>query len=386
MQPATVLVSIGTRPEAVKLAPLVHELKRRDGVRVRVLATAQHRELLDQTLRFFGVEVDIDLDLMRENQGLADLTGRMISKVDAVLTEEKPDFVFAQGDTTTVMVTGLACYYRKIPMGHVEAGLRTGDKYGPFPEEVNRKLVGALADIHFAPTELARNNLLAEGVSADRVYVTGNTVVDALLWAENRLAHSPVGDPFLDEQLAVIPSAIRDATECKLLLVTGHRRESFGPDFEAICTALLQIVEQNKDVHLAYPVHLNPNVREPVYRILGGKDRIHLFEPPPYFGFVWLLSRSHLILTDSGGIQEEAPSLDKPVLVTRRVTERPEGVEAGCARLVGVDTDTIVSATEALLTDPAEYERMSSAINPYGDGTASAKTADALEEWLASNG
>jgi UDP-N-acetylglucosamine 2-epimerase (non-hydrolysing) len=323
---------------------------------------------------------------MQPGQDLAGLTARLVQDLAPVIEEANPDIVLVQGDTSSALIGALSAYYGRVPVGHVEAGLRTGDMYSPFPEEGNRKLVGALADIHFAPTELARNNLLAEGVSADRVYVTGNTVVDALLWAENRLAHSPVGDPFLDEQLAVIPSAVRDATECKLLLVTGHRRESFGPDFEAICTALLQIVEQNKDVQLAYPVHLNPNVREPVYRILGGKDRIHLFEPPPYFGFVWLLSRSHLILTDSGGIQEEAPSLDKPVLVTRRVTERPEGVEAGCARLVGVDTDTIVSATEALLTDPAEYERMSSAINPYGDGTASAKTADALEEWLASNG
>jgi UDP-N-acetylglucosamine 2-epimerase (non-hydrolysing) len=381
-----VLFVFGTRPEAIKLAPLIFEVQKRPDLEALICVTGQHREMLDQVLTGFGIEPRWDLNLMQPGQDLAGLTARLVQDLAPVIEEANPDIVLVQGDTSSALIGALSAYYGRVPVGHVEAGLRTGDMYSPFPEEGNRKLVGALADIHFAPTELARNNLLAEGVSDDRVYVTGNTVVDALLWAENRLAHSPVGDPFLDEQLAVIPSAVRDATECKLLLVTGHRRESFGPDFEAICTALLQIVEQNKDVQIAYPVHLNPNVREPVYRILGGKDRIHLFEPPPYFGFVWLLSRSHLILTDSGGIQEEAPSLDKPVLVTRRVTERPEGVEAGCARLVGVDTDTIVSATEALLTDPAEYERMSSAINPYGDGTASAKTADAIEEWLASNG
>jgi UDP-N-acetylglucosamine 2-epimerase (non-hydrolysing) len=302
------------------------------------------------------------------------------------MDEARPDIVLVQGDTSTAFVGALSAYYGQIPVGHVEAGLRTGDKYSPFPEELNRKLVGTLADIHFAPTNGARDNLLAEGIPGDRIHVTGNTVVDALLWAENRLATTPQGDPFLEEQLAAIPPAVRDADGSNLILVTGHRRESFGPDFEAICTALLRIVERNEDIQLAYPVHLNPNVREPVYRILGGAERVHLFEPPPYFGFVWLLSRSHIVLTDSGGVQEEAPSLNKPVLVTRRVTERPEGIAAGCARLVGVDIDTIVSTTEALLNDPAEYEQMSSAMNPYGDGNASAKTADALERWLASNG
>jgi UDP-N-acetylglucosamine 2-epimerase (non-hydrolysing) len=302
------------------------------------------------------------------------------------MDEAKPDIVLVQGDTSTALVGALSAYYGQIPVGHVEAGLRTGDKYSPFPEELNRKLVGTLADIHFAPTNGARDNLLAEGIPGNRIHVTGNTVVDALLWAENRLATTPPGDPFLEGQLAAIPPAVRDADGSKLILVTGHRRESFGPDFEAICTALLRIVERNEDIQLAYPVHLNPNVREPVYRILGDAKRVHLFEPPPYFGFVWLLSRSHIILTDSGGVQEEAPSLNKPVLVTRRVTERPEGIAAGCARLVGVDIDTIVSTTEALLNDPTEYEQMSSAMNPYGDGNASAKTADAVERWLASNG
>jgi len=381
-----VLFVFGTRPEAIKLAPLIFEVQKRSDLEALICVTGQHREMLDQVLTGFGILPRWDLNLMQPRQDLTGLTARLIQGLAPVIEEAKPDIVLVQGDTSSALIGALSAYYGRVPVGHVEAGLRTGDMYSPFPEEGNRKLIGALADIHFAPTELARNNLLAEGIPADRVHVTGNTVVDALLWAENRLANSPVGDSFLQDQLAAIPPAVRDATDGRLILVTGHRRESFGPDFESICTALLQIVEQHKDVQLAYPVHLNPNVREPVYRILGGKDRIHLFEPPPYFGFVWLLSRSHVILTDSGGVQEEAPSLDKPVLVTRRVTERPEGVEAGCARLVGVDTDTIVSTTEALLNDPAEYERMSSAINPYGDGTASAKTTDALEEWLASNG
>jgi UDP-N-acetylglucosamine 2-epimerase (non-hydrolysing) len=381
-----VLFVFGTRPEAIKLAPLIFEVQKRSDLEALICVTGQHREMLDQVLTGFGILPRWDLNLMQPGQDLTGLTARLIQGLAPVIEEAKPDIVLVQGDTSSALIGALSAYYGRVPVGHVEAGLRTGDMYSPFPEEGNRKLIGALADIHFAPTELARNNLLAEGIPADRVHVTGNTVVDALLWAENRLANSPVGDPFLQDQLAAIPPAVRDATDGRLILVTGHRRESFGPDFESICTALLQIVEQHKDVQLAYPVHLNPNVREPVYRILGGKDRIHLFEPPPYFGFVWLLSRSHVILTDSGGVQEEAPSLDKPVLVTRRVTERPEGVEAGCARLVGVDTDTIVSTTEALLNDPAEYERMSSAINPYGDGNASTKTTDALEEWLASNG
>jgi UDP-N-acetylglucosamine 2-epimerase (non-hydrolysing) len=381
-----VLFVFGTRPEAIKLAPLIFEVQKRSDLEALICVTGQHREMLDQVLTGFGILPRWDLNLMQPGQDLTGLTARLIQGLAPVIEEAKPDIVLVQGDTSSALIGALSAYYGRVPVGHVEAGLRTGDMYSPFPEEGNRKLIGALADIHFASTELARNNLLAEGIPADRVHVTGNTVVDALLWAENRLANSPVGDPFLQDQLAAIPPAVRDATDGRLILVTGHRRESFGPDFESICTALLQIVEQHKDVQLAYPVHLNPNVREPVYRILGGKDRIHLFEPPPYFGFVWLLSRSHVILTDSGGVQEEAPSLDKPVLVTRRVTERPEGVEAGCARLVGVDTDTIVSTTEALLNDPAEYERMSSAINPYGDGNASAKTTDALEEWLASNG
>ena len=381
-----VLFVFGTRPEAIKLAPLIFELRNRPGLEALICVTGQHREMLDQVLSGFGLEPGWDLKVMRAGQDLAALTARLVTGLAPVMEEAKPDVVLVQGDTSTALIGALSAYYNEIPVGHVEAGLRTGQKYSPFPEEVNRKLVGTLADLHFAPTEGARANLLAEGVPGDRIHVTGNTVVDALLWAVKRLEATPPDDPFLEEQIAAIPAEVRDDSNSKLILVTGHRRESFGPDFEAICTALVRIVERNKDIRLAYPVHFNPKVREPVYRILDGIERIHLFEPPPYFGFVWLLSRAHLIITDSGGVQEEAPSLGKPLLVTRRVTERPEGVEAGCAQLVGVDTETIISATESLLNDPAEYERMSSADNPYGDGTASARTADALEEWLTSNG
>jgi len=381
-----VLFVFGTRPEAIKLAPLIFEVSARPNLEALVCVTGQHREMLDQVLSVFQLKPDWDLNLMREGQDLSGLTSRLFRDLAPVMESAQPDIVLVQGDTTSALTGALSAYYSRIPVGHVEAGLRTGQKYSPFPEEVNRKLVGSIADIHFAPTELAMSNLIAEGVSRGDIHVTGNTVIDALLWAENRLQTAPPGDSLIESQMDAIPEAIRNNADGRLILVTGHRRESFGPDFEAICEALLKVVERNKDVRLAYPVHLNPNVREPVNRILGDIDRIHLFEPPPYLGFVWLLSRSHLILTDSGGVQEEAPSLNKPVLVMRRVTERPEGIKAGCARLVGVDPEEIVSTTELLLNNPVEYERMSSAINPYGDGTSAAQTADAIEEWVAKHG
>jgi len=380
------LFVFGTRPEAIKLAPLIFEVSARPNLEALVCVTGQHREMLDQVLSVFQLKPDWDLNLMREGQDLSGLTSRLFRDLAPVMESAQPDIVLVQGDTTSALTGALSAYYSRIPVGHVEAGLRTGQKYSPFPEEVNRKLVGSIADIHFAPTELAMSNLIAEGVSRGDIHVTGNTVIDALLWAENRLQTAPPGDSLIESQMDAIPEAIRNNADGRLILVTGHRRESFGPDFEAICEALLKVVERNKDVRLAYPVHLNPNVREPVNRILGDIDRIHLFEPPPYLGFVWLLSRSHLILTDSGGVQEEAPSLNKPVLVMRRVTERPEGIKAGCARLVGVDPEEIVSTTELLLNNPVEYERMSSAINPYGDGTSAAQTADAIEEWVAKHG
>ena len=364
-----VLVSIGTRPEAVKLAPLVHELAGRSGVTVRVLATAQHRELLDQILEFFSIQADIDLDLMRENQGLADLTARMTTAVDAVLAEEQPDFVFAQGDTTTVMVTGLCCYYRKIPFGHVEAGLRTGQKFFPYPEEMNRSLDGRLADLHFAPTTQSRDNLLAEGIDTSAIHVTGNTVIDALQWSVERTD----------------TSEFSTAEGRRLVLVTAHRRENFGQPFEEICAALRQLAER-PDVELLYPVHPNPNVREVVNRELSGHPHIHLVDPLDYPRFVAAMRAAYLILTDSGGVQEEAPTLGKPILVLRDETERPEGVEAGTALLVGPHRDRIVAEANRLLDDKAAYDAMAQASNPYGDGASSARIADAVENWLKPTG
>ena len=380
------LFVFGTRPEAIKLAPLIRETRRRSGFEVVVCVTGQHREMLDQVLDVFGIVPDVDLQVMRPDQTLFDITADVLRGLEGVLHRFSPDLVIVQGDTTTALAGALAAYYARTPVAHVEAGLRTGDKYSPYPEEMNRALVDVLSDVHLAPTEHARCNLLQAGIESDRIHVTGNTVIDALLWARDRIEASGSADAAIGEQLSRIPRGLREriAEDAgrRLIVVTGHRRESFGPDFEAICHALRLIAERNPEVELAYAVHLNPAVRTPVYRILDGVDRVHLFDPPPYLAFVWLLTRCRFVLTDSGGIQEEAPSLGKPLLVMRRVTERPEGVEAGCARVVGVGTDDILSAAERLLHDEEEYARMSNVANPYGDGTASAQTADILWEWL----
>lgn len=359
---ARILVSIGTRPEAIKLAPVVHELRRRPGeFDVRILATAQHRGLLDQILEHFEITPDVDLDLMRADQSLADLTSRMITAVDRVLDVERPDLVVAQGDTTTVMVSGLCSFYRDIPFAHVEAGLRTGNKRGPYPEELNRSIVGRLATLHFAPTDRAREQLMREGVPADAVDVTGNTVIDALQWTAERVGAPP---------FAVDPSR-------KLVLVTAHRRENFGAPFEEVCRGVLGLAERD-DVDVVFPVHPNPRVAEPAHAMLGGHPRIRLLEPLGYSDFVAAMRAAHLILTDSGGVQEEAPSLGKPVLVLRRETERPEGVEAGVARLVGPDSGAILDVGMTLLDNPAAYAAMAKVANPYGDGHAAARICDRL--------
>ncbi len=366
-----ILLIFGTRPEAIKMAPLVRELAGRPGVEVVTCVTAQHRQMLDQVLEWFQITPDYDLDLMQPDQTLAGLTARALEGVARVLAEVNPDVVLVQGDTTTAMTSALGAFYQRIPVGHVEAGLRTRDIYSPFPEEVNRHLIGVVATFHFAPTETARKALLREGVADDSIVVTGNTVIDALQWTVAQPYHLDLGVPL-------------DRPGERLILVTAHRRESFGPDFEAICTALRQIVADTPDVRLIYPVHLNPNVQAPVQRILGGLDRIHLIEPIPYPAAAHLMVRSTLVLTDSGGIQEEAPALGKPVLVMRRTTERPEAVEAGTARLVGTDTATIVAAARELLTNPAAYAAMANAVSPYGDGHAAARIADTLLAALAS--
>ena len=381
---STVLVIFGTRPEAIKMAPLVRELERQNRLKVSICVTGQHREMLDQVLDAFELKPEFDLDLMRADQNLSDVTSGTLKGVGEVIDQVRPAMVVVQGDTTTAMAGALAAYYAQTPIAHVEAGLRTGQKYSPFPEEMNRAIIDVMADLQFPPTETARGNLLRSGVSEESITVTGNTAIDAVLLMERRTHELTPGSPLLDG----IPGDLADTVsnpdpDRRLVLVTGHRRESFGDDLVSICNALLEIVQKHEDVEIAYPVHLNPKVRESVFRILGDRDRIRLFEPPAYPAFVWLLKRAHMVITDSGGIQEEAPALGIPVLVTRRVTERPEAVEAGCAELVGVETEGIVEAADRLLDDPEHHTRMSTAPNPFGDGRASELIANKMAEWLS---
>lgn len=366
-----ILLVFGTRPEAIKMAPLALELKKRPELEVQVCVTAQHREMLDQVLNLFELTPEYDLDLMQPGQDLYDITSRALLGLKDVLAEAKPDLVLVHGDTTTTFSASLAAFYQKIPVGHVEAGLRTGDIYSPWPEEINRKLTGALTQLHFAPTEKSQQNLLAENISQDNIFVTGNSVIDALLQVVEIIETNSELNQKLQSQFEFIdPSK-------KLILVTGHRRESFGGGFERICQALKSLAQRD-DVQVIYPVHLNPNVKEPVDRILADVDNVHLIAPLDYLPFVYLMSRSYLILTDSGGVQEEAPSLGKPVLVMRDTTERPEAIQAGTVKLVGTDLDYIVEQAIKLLDDPKEYKTMSVAHNPYGDGKACARIADII--------
>lgn len=367
-----VLAIVGTRPEAIKLAPVIMELKRWPDCFVsKVCATAQHREMLDQVLTLFGIHPDHDLDIMAPDQSLAEVTARAVEGLDLVIAKEQPDVVLVQGDTTSAFCGALAAYYHQVRVGHVEAGLRTNNKYAPFPEEINRRLVAQLADYHFAPTERARENLLSDGVADSSVFVTGNTVIDALLWMRDRVREVR---PSLPEGLA------ESVDRRQMVLVTGHRRESFGEGFENICHAIREVAEAVSDVVFVYPVHLNPNVREPVNRILGGHERIHLVEPLAYAPFVWLMDHSTIVLTDSGGVQEEAPSLGKPVLVMRETTERPEGINAGNARLVGIQQERIVSELVQLLLHPEQRAAMGTVRNPYGDGKAAARIVKILAQ------
>lgn len=366
-----ILLVFGTRPEAIKMAPLALELKKRPELEVQVCVTAQHREMLDQVLNLFELTPEYDLDLMQPGQDLYDITSRALLGLKDVLAKAKPDLVLVHGDTTTTFSASLAAFYQKIPVGHVEAGLRTGDIYSPWPEEINRKLTGALTQLHFAPTEKSQQNLLAENISQDNIFVTGNSVIDALLQVVEIIETNSELNQKLQSQFEFIdPSK-------KLILVTGHRRESFGGGFERICQALKSLAQRD-DVQVIYPVHLNPNVKEPVDRILADVDNVHLIAPLDYLPFVYLMSRSYLILTDSGGVQEEAPSLGKPVLVMRDTTERPEAIQAGTVKLVGTDLDYIVEQAIKLLDDPQEYKSMSVAHNPYGDGKACARIADII--------
>lgn len=368
-----VLTVFGTRPEAIKMASVVKALSIHADIEVKVCVTAQHRQMLDQVLDLFSIVPDFDLNVMTPGQDLSDITANVLLGMRTVLREWRPDYVLVHGDTTTTFATSLAAYYERIPVGHVEAGLRTGNIYSPWPEEVNRCLTGVIANLHFAPTEHAKNNLLNEGVAAQNICVTGNTVVDALLDVVGRLQ----SDTGLGEEMASQFSYLD--SKKRLILVTGHRRENFGSGFENICLALTEI-SQWPDVEILYPVHLNPNVQGPVQRILKGNPNVHLIDPVSYLPFVYLMNRATILLTDSGGIQEEAPSLGKPVLVMRDTTERPEAVAAGTVRLVGTTVRSIVDGIRGLLDDPAEYMRMSHAENPYGDGTSGTKIVNFLRE------
>ena len=368
-----VLTVFGTRPEAIKMAPLVHALAKDEAFESRVCVTAQHREMLDQVLRLFEIQPDYDLNIMKPGQGLTEITCRMLEGLKPVLAEFKPDVILVHGDTTTTLSTSLAAFYHRIPVGHVEAGLRTGNLYSPWPEEANRQLTGHLAMYHFAPTENSRQNLLREMVPENRIFVTGNTVIDALFWVRDRVMNNPELRSSLAQRYPFLD------TSKKMILVTGHRRESFGGGFERICSALAEIALKHPEVQVVYPVHLNPNVSEPVNRILKGIDNIILIDPQDYLPFVYLMNHAYLILTDSGGIQEEAPSLGKPVLVMRDTTERPEAVDSGTVLLVGTNINKIVDAVTRLLTDEAAYHQMTRAHNPYGDGHACQRILEALK-------
>jgi UDP-N-acetylglucosamine 2-epimerase (non-hydrolysing) len=363
-----VLSVFGTRPEAIKMAPVIRALEAAGGIQSRICVTAQHREMLDSVLEAFDISVDHDLDLMRPGQDLYDLTSKVLGGLRPILIREAPDHVLVHGDTTTTFAAALAAFYARIPVGHVEAGLRTGCRYSPWPEEINRRLAGHIASLHYAPTNRARDNLLAEGISGESILVTGNTVIDALLQAVEKIKSMDR----LEDQFSYLDPGSR------VVLVTGHRRENFGAGFEQICNALGQLARRD-DIEIVYPVHLNPNVQGPVRERLSAFDNVHLIEPLDYLPFVSLMNRAEIIITDSGGVQEEAPSLGKPVLVMRETTERPEALEAGTVRLVGTDVGKIVESVNELLDNPAEYQRMSRAHNPYGDGRAAARIVDAIQ-------
>ena len=374
-----VLTVFGTRPEAIKMAPLAIKLAEQEGIDARVCVTAQHREMLDQVLGLFEITPEYDLNIMKPGQDLTDVTTNILQGIKPILADFKPDVVLVHGDTATTFATSLAAYYQQIAVGHVEAGLRTGNIYSPWPEEANRKLTGAITTYHFAPTETSQQNLLNEAVAQENITVTGNTVIDALLDVSAKLKN----DTALNSEMAERFSFLNK--DKKLILVTGHRRESFGGGFERICKALAYTAEQHPDCQIVYPVHLNPNVQEPVNRLLKGVPNITLIEPQDYLPFVYLMNQAHIILTDSGGIQEEAPSLGKPVLVMRDTTERPEAVSAGTVKLVGTDVDKITTSLNQLLTDEKAYEEMSFAHNPYGDGKACERIIEVLREKVNGN-
>ncbi len=379
MNPIRVVTIFGTRPEAIKLAPVIRELNRTENVDAKVCITAQHREMLDQVLNIFQITPEIDLNIMTPNQSLAELTASIFTELDRVLSKLQPEWILVQGDTTTVMAAALLGYYHRIKIGHIEAGLRSGDKWQPFPEEINRKVTSVVADLHFAPTEWSRQNLLNEGIPESNIRVTGNPVIDALHYVSKT---SPTIETSKIFDLIGITKDPHDPGP-RLILVTAHRRENFGQPLENICMALRALAEEyGENLRIVYTVHLNPNVQEPVYRNLRGISNIILLPPLDYQPMVHLMKRAAIVLTDSGGLQEEAPDLGIPVLVMREVTERPEGIEAGTVKLVGTNVDNIVRETKVLLDDPSAYEEMARAINPYGDGHAAERIVQALLELI----
>ena len=373
-----ILIVFGTRPEAIKMAPLVKEFQKDIGnFEIKVCVTAQHREMLDQVLDLFQIKPNYDLDIMKSGQNLYDITSSILLKIKPILEDFNPNVVLVHGDTATTFATSLAAYYQKIKIGHVEAGLRTGDLYSPWPEEGNRRLTGILADYHFAPTDTSMQNLLKEDINKASIFVTGNTVIDALKLVVNRIDSNK--DLKLSIENTIIQAGFKDINS-KFILVTGHRRENFGQGFLNICEALKVLAKNNPDINILYPVHLNPNVRKPVNELLSDISNIKLVEPFQYEEFIYLMSKTYLILTDSGGIQEEAPSLGKPVLVMRETTERPEAVGAGTVKLVGSDQKNIIKAVQKLINDNSEYQKMSKAHNPYGDGRSSEKILNILRD------
>lgn len=374
----TVMMVFGTRPEAIKMAPLAQVLRQWPDIELNICSTGQHREMLQQVLRDFGLSVDEDLHVMTQNQTLNGLSQQLLEQLDATYARIQPDIVLVHGDTTTSFIAALAAFNRQIPIAHVEAGLRSGSLKAPWPEEANRRLTGVIADLHFPPTNRARDNLLREGVVLEQIEVTGNTVIDALLWMRDYLTHSH-WKPAPDSPLA----QLRD--DQRLVLITGHRRENFGQGFERICLALAELALRYPDVQFVYPVHLNPQVQKAVYAVLSHQSNILLIAPQDYQHFVWLMNRAYLIITDSGGIQEEAPALGKPLLVLRKVTERHSVLEGGTVKLVGTQTERIVKETSLLLDDPQVYKQMSRVFTPYGDGHASERIAERLSRWLEEN-
>tara|TARA_B100000579_G_C22836770_1_gene859260 strand:- start:942 stop:2066 length:1125 start_codon:yes stop_codon:yes gene_type:complete len=369
-----ILFIFGTRPEAIKLAPVITSFKQEESFATKVCITSQHKEMLKQVLDLYDITPDYDLDVMEKNQSLEDLTKTILVKLDPVLNKEKPDVVLVHGDTTTTFASSLASFYKKISIGHIEAGLRTGNIYSPWPEEGNRRLVSHLAQYHFAPTENSKENLLLEGIDEKAILVTGNTVIDSLLQTVNSLED----DSFRHNKIGKNFSFV--SKQKKIILITGHRRENFGEGFNNICNSIRELAKKYPEINFVYPVHLNPSVREPVFGILNNINNIYLLEPQDYLPFVYLMNKSYIILTDSGGIQEEAPSLGKPVLLLRNTTERPEAVSAGTVKLVGTNSKKIIDTTSNLIDDIEEYKRMSKAHNPYGDGMASKRILDFFKE------